>query len=747
MKYILKIIVALLLYSQLYAGGFIIVPPTGTQTALLLEEKKKSVSISIFDQKAVTITDQTFYNPSNSRLEAYFVFPIPKGAVIDNFSMDVNGKQTSAELLDATKATKIYEDIVRSMKDPALLEYSGQGLFRVKIFPIEPHSEKTVKFTYTEMLGKDNGSVYYSYQVNEGSNKSKALDNFSLKADIKSTSAIKNVYCPTHETEIVRKSDNNVIIGYENKNKEIQHDFQLYYHTGNNTIEASLLTFKEGNDDGYFCLDLSPGFKENNIATAKDVTFVLDVSGSMTDGKLEKAQAALKFCVSSLNATDRFDVIRFSTEANSCFGKLVEFNPSNLASAKKYIDDLRAIGGTNIEEALTLALKNTTTEQRPHMIVFITDGQPTIGEQKDDVLVSKIKTINTKNIRIFSMGIGYDVNTHLLDRFTEETNSYSTYITPKEDIEIKVSNFYTKVNSPVMTDISIEFFPSTGIEEIYPKTMPDLFKGNSFTLFGRFKNTGERKTIIKGKINGKAVQYEYDLNFNNSTANNNFIPKLWATRAVGYLLNEIRLHGESTELKIEVARIAKQHGIITPYTSYLIIEDQSVAINRNGGLNQPVPTQLFHEDFNSESKSEMLRDYTTIISKEKSGKAAVGASKKATSMNNASNLSISYTDQVKTTADKDEEMDMLNYTAEDGSEMNLASQNSMINGRAFYNNGSQWIDIKTETTKTNLNMIKLKFASDEYFKFLQSNTAASPYFALGNNVKFVYNGNIIEIYE
>ena len=148
-----------------------------------------------------------------------------------------------------------------------------------------------------------------------------------------------------------------------------------------------------------------------------------------------------------------------------------------------------------------MALKNTTSENRPHMIVFITDGQPTIGEQKDDVLVSKIKAANTKNIRIFSMGIGYDVNAHLLDRFTEETNSYSTYITPKEDIEIKVSNFYTKVNSPVMTDISVEYSPSSGIEEIYPKSIPDLFKGNSLTIFGRFKTTAERKAIVKGKIN------------------------------------------------------------------------------------------------------------------------------------------------------------------------------------------------------------------------------------------------------
>ena len=411
-KYLLILFIAFNI--NVFADGFIVIPnPHPVQNPFPLEVLYHKVDVKIDGQSAITKIDQSFYNPSQYQLEGFYIFPIPKGAVINNFTMVINGKETKAELLDADKARKIYEDIVRQMRDPALLEYSEQNIFKLRIFPIEPRSEKKISISYTQILESDNNLFEYVYPLNTEKFSAKPLKDVSVKIDLKSNEKIKNIYCPTHEVDIINKSDNHSVISYEDENIKPDIDFKLYFSKNSSSVGLSLLSYQTGKNDGYFLLSASPSIEidKSNIEN-KDITFILDVSGSMSGEKLEQAKKALLYCVNNLNAGDQFNIIRFSTEAYSLFNSLEKADKQNINEAKRFIDDLQAIGGTNIEEAFNLAFKNYKESDRPHFVVFLTDGKPTIGEMNDEKLVKRILNTNKNKSRIFTFGIGDEINTH-----------------------------------------------------------------------------------------------------------------------------------------------------------------------------------------------------------------------------------------------------------------------------------------------------------------------------------------------
>jgi len=646
--------------------------------------------------------------------------------------MEINGKQMEAELLDADKARKLYEDIVRKSLDPALLEYAEQSLFKVRIFPIEPMKEKRIKITYSEVLESDNNTYEYIFPLNTKKYSAKPLNNVAIHVDMKSKDEIKTVYIPTHDAHIIRKDDYHSVVGYEAKEVKPDTDFKLYISGGEDKLGMSLLTYKESSDDGFFCLNISPGIavKSEEIVN-KDITFVLDVSGSMMGEKMEQAKKALLFCVNNLNRNDRFEIIRFSTEAEALFKKRVVADTANVRKAKDFINNLKAIGGTHISEAFELALKEKSTPNRPHFIVFITDGKPTIGVLDEAPLLEQIMKLNGENTRIFTFGVGYDINTHLLDKITEQTKAYRTYIAPEENIEAKISSFYSKISSPVLTDLQLEV-DGVNFNKMVPKQLPDLFKGSSITILGRFTGTGKATITLKGKLNQKEEKFEQTFELKEDTQHD-FVASLWAARYIGYLLDQIRLHGENAELKDEVIQIAKKYGIITPYTSYLILEDEVVSVNRRGLTEENV---IFNgrafdsDDFTKKNKAE----FENI--NENAGNMGVRSSSEVQSLAQAENI-----DQTR------QGMSRMAYKDVNGVEQNFAQQVRNVQGRAFYQKADEWIDLYVQDNKQSNSTKRIQFASNEYFNLLSSAPSTSQYLSLGRNVRFVYNNTLYEVYE
>lgn len=715
---------------SLFAEGLIIIPrPQPLQSPYPLEVVYHHVNVKINGNVAETYIDQEFYNPSDIMLEGYYIFPIPAGAVIKDFSMIINGKEMHAELMDATKARQIYEDIVRQIKDPALLEYTNQGLFKVRIFPIEPRSNKKVSISYREVLNSDNGMYEYVYPLNTEKFSSKPVKSVSVKVELKTNKEIKNIYSPTHAIDVVNRDNHSATIAFEEENTKPDIDFQLYYSTDNDDIGLSLLTYKTIGEDGYFLLTASPSFiiDEEQIEP-KDIIFVLDVSGSMVGDKMNQAKQALLYCVNNLNRDDGFDIIRFSTEAYSLFGRIEITNETSIKKAEKFIKDLRAVGGTNIEEALNLALKEKGNGSHTHLIVFITDGKPTIGETSDENLLMKIEKLNKQNIRIFTFGIGNEINTHLLDKITEQTKAFRTYISEQEDIEVKISNFYDKVQSPVLTNLSLSFTGGIKTFQTYPTNLPDLFKGSSITIFGRYSGSGSSRITLNGTLKDERKSFVLNADFSNENDDYDFIPPLWASRRIGYLLDQIRLNGEDKELVDEITQLAREHGIVTPYTSYLIMEDEEIRIRRNELVDhfQTLPRA-------PELRREVEGDFDAM--KLKSGDRSITASEELQGLNQASNY-----------GETKQGSGRMNYKDDKGYERNLTQQVRNIQGRAIYQSGKYWIDSELQNQKPKTQK-RIQFNSDEYFKLLKEKPETSQFLALGQNVRFYYDRTFYEIYE
>jgi Ca-activated chloride channel family protein len=709
-----------------------------------LEVVYHHVNVKIDGQVAHTDIDQEFFNPNNQRLEGTYLFPIPKGAQLDKFSMEIDGKQVEAELLPADKARSIYEDIVRKMKDPALLEYADRDTFKVRIFPIEPRAKKQIKLAYTQVLKADDGLVGYLYPLNTEKFSSAPIKSVSVKVELEARQSIKSVYSPSHEVEIKRHGDQRVTIGFEGKDIKPDTDFQVFWQVSNKEVAVNLMSYRETDKDGYFLLFASPGAdtRASKEVMPKDVAFVLDTSGSMAGKKLDQAKKALRFCVENLNDQDRFEIIRFSTETENLFEQLEPVTKANRRKATEFVDGLKPIGGTAIEEALLKALAlRPAKPDHPYLIIFLTDGQPTIGNTREPDILAAVKKADPGQTRVFCFGIGTDVNTHLLDKITEQTRAVSQYVLPEEDIEIKVSNFYTKIKEPVLANPTLTFTGAVKVNTLYPSPLPDLFRGDQLVVVGRYKGDGAAAAVIEGTVDGKPRKIAWDVSFAARARENEFIPRLWAMRRIGFLLDEIRLRGENRELRDEVAQLAREYGIVTPYTSFLIVEDEK-------HRDVPVPLRTMRQVEEDREVSEQAAAAYDVLRGDKSGAGSVAGARAKESLKNVPAPSAllggqgyarqenarAFADARPTTGEVTERFDQ------------YSQQTRYVNGRAFYQNGDQWVDSRVQQLP-NARRVQVKFNSDEYFDLIARHREAAPWLSVARNVQFVLDDTVYEIVD
>jgi Ca-activated chloride channel family protein len=565
--------------TAVHAHGLLIPEDKSLPPLAMLNHK---VGIAIDDQVAVTRVEQTFRNHTDRNLEATYIFPVPAGASVNRFSMWVNGKETKGELVEAKKANEIYTAIVRRTQDPGLLEYMGNNLLRLRVFPIPPKGDQKVALRFTSVASKEGKLVEYIYPLKTNGKATSTLEEFSLTATIKSEHNVTNVYSPTHAISLKRANDKEVTVTFDQNQALLDKDFQLFYATGDKDVGLTALTHRPlSGDKGYFTLLITPRVeiaKKNQVP--RDMVFVLDTSGSMRGPKMEQARKALKYCLDNLGSTDRFGLINFATTVNRYEDKLLEANSEQLSKAKKWVEELEATGGTAINDALASALELRSKEEgRSFTVVFFTDGQPTIGETDVEKIVKNTLAKNTTNTRIFTFGVGDDVNATMLDQLADKTRALSTYVRPAEDIENKVSGLYSKISNPVLTNLKLTATNDIKFSEVYPPELPDLFHGSQLVVLGRFSGKGPAAIKLSGQVGMEAKEFVYELTFPDKTGDEReFVEHLWARRKVGYLLDQVRANGEKPELVQEIVSLAKKYGITTPYTSYLVVPDGAVPV-------------------------------------------------------------------------------------------------------------------------------------------------------------------------
>jgi len=554
-----------------------------------LELKRHEQEVKITDQVARTKIRQVFFNPSPVRLEANYLFPVPKGAQVTDFSMLINGARVHGEVLESAKARGIYEDIVRRSADPGLIEYMEDTLLRVRVFPVPARGDQEIELELVQALPADGGLVRYETPLGASPARGRVAagppQSISLTIDIECSTPIVTLYSPTHAID-ANKSHGNRSASIRIDSEELRkgRDFTLYYSAAKEGVGLSALAYRpDAGDPGYFALFITPGLeREAKNTIPVDVVFVLDTSGSMAEeGKLDQARQALIQCLGGLRRGDRFNILSFATEVEAMSK---DFQPSDEESrrrAESYLRDLRPRGGTNIADALQRAIamgdnNKGSDSERLRVVVFLTDGLPTVGETTPKAILHAVESENTRRLRIFPLGIGYEVNVRLLDDLAEATGAVSDYIRPKENIEQRVTAFFDKIGAPVLTDCRLDI---EGIEtfDTYPRQIRDLFQGQQVLVFGRYRGDGKAEITLRGRARDKDARFKFTTRFPARDDENKFIETLWGTRKIGYLLDEIRRNGESDELVREVIELAKKYRVVTPWTSYLVTEDQPLA--------------------------------------------------------------------------------------------------------------------------------------------------------------------------
>lgn len=675
--------------------------------------KYHRVTVTIEDQVATTHVDQVFVNEGRHEVEGTYIFPLPEEASISEFAMWVEGEKLEGQVLEREEARRIYEDIVRRRRDPALLEYVGRDAFQASIYPIPPGGERRIELEYSQVLAMDNGLVEYVYPLNTEKFSPRPLEEVTVNVTIRNNEPLKAIYSPSHDVDIVRRGDHNALVGYEEYGVKPDRDFVLYYTVSPEDVGVNLLSYKpSGRSDGFFLLLAAPKVEiDAQQVIAKDVILILDVSGSMRGEKIEQARAALSFVLDNLSEEDRFNIVAFSTSTRHYARDLVPADEAG--EARDFVARLEASGSTDINRALLEAL-DMVDEERPTILIFLTDGLPTTGEVEVDRIIGNVGNAAGSNVRIFPFGVGYDVNTMLLDTIAENHRGASGYVRPEEAIDEKVSGFYAKVSTPLLADLEIDF-GSVDVEDVYPYPLPDLFAGTQLIAVGRYRQGGDTTITLRGEVNDQSHRFRYeDVSFRRD-GGEEFISRLWATRKIGYLLQQIRLHGEDRELVNEIVDLSIRYGIITPYTSFLV-EETEMALREEGRV-------------------EIVETVVVEVEKEVgvSGEAAVDRSVQERALSQAAAPAAAPT--MVAGAGRA-------ATDEYGYEINPVRY---VGDKTFILHDGVWTDTTFDPDR--MEPVPVSFGSEDYFALVAARPDWGRYFALGDHVIVVLEGTAYEIRE
>ena len=746
---------ALFFASPASAIGILV--PTDTSLPPLAIESHR-VETTIKDRTAETKVVQVFKNSTSRMLEATYTFPLPKGASISDFALWMDGKRVSGEVLEKDKAREIYQGIVSRMKDPGLLEYIGNDIFQARIFPIPANGTQKVEISFTTVLPREGGVSQYTYPLKTGGKSATTLADFTMTVKIESKTPIKSVYSPSHSVYVNKKDDTHATVGFEFDKATLEKDFQLYYSLSKDDVGIDLLTYKKKGEDGYFMLMMSPkqDYAESEII-GKHVTFVIDTSGSMSGEKMERARKALIYCLQNLRDDDTFSIVRFSSDVESFEKDPKPATKEWITKAVEFTKKMEAAGGTAIYDSLQEALKIKIKSSAPNIIVFLTDGSPTIGETDPKKIAESTARANAGSARIFVFGVGETVNAVLLDQIAADNGGFAEYAKPDAEVETVLTAFYNKIAYPVLANLSLEI-PKVKTKDLFPRAMGDLYRGQQVLLFGRYKDVGGTTISLLGNVGGKSKKFEYEGQFPEENLSNDFIPRLWATRKVGYLLEEIRSRGEQPEVREEVIRLAKEFGIVTPYTSYLVVEDVAPVATPNNPTPMPitpsVPRWSNEESlsqggsFSADSESTTTKDRGGVFKRD--GDGLFGGKKGKKVSPSASSPNQYYTPKDPAKAAEPSMTPAPDYNASTGASGIAASKenknrkeaqkgeqngySNFVDGRNFLWNGSGWVEA---TFEASMKTIAIAPMSDAYFLLLKLRPDLAKMLSMGNEVTIV----------
>jgi Ca-activated chloride channel family protein len=555
--------------------------------------QSSDVRVDLADRVLRYEITETFVNRGSRIGEADFMFPLPKGAAFQDLKLSINGEMVAGETMSADRARQIYEEIVRRQRDPALLEWMGYGLLRARIFPIAPGEQKKVVVRFQTVAPREGDALRVDYfrgmRTNQRQLNQEPEGRTSFVLTYPNDPMYGTAYSPTHSIFEQRYGSDD--------SSEGNASFASSYHGSTRRVEVrdargevtllipirrsssaaiSLLTNAPGNGDGFALITLSPPAVRPR-PVPRDVTFVIDVSGSMSGQKIEQARAAGKQLLGTLSPMDRFRLIDFSSDVRTFRDNYSSATRENIRAAERYLDQLDAQGSTNISGALDEALSTPVQEGRLPIILFLTDGQPTVGERDASVIGSNVAKQRGSR-RLFTFGVGADLNVSLIEQLALEGRGTASFVRPEESVERAVGIVASRLTSPLVTDVRVH---ADGVRllKMHPSGPVDIFAGEDLVLLARYDGSGNAVLRFDGQTTNGPVSWSTRVNFPDRSRENPFVARLWATQRVGYLSAEKRKHGGSQEIDDEIRDLGDRFGIPTEFSSYLVVEP---------GMNRPI---------------------------------------------------------------------------------------------------------------------------------------------------------------
>lgn len=564
-------------------------PPARRQNAVRVTRVRANVSI--VDQVATTTLEMIISNPTGRPSEAQLVLPVPEGSSVARFVLEGAANEGVAKLLSREEARRIYEEIVRSTRDPGLVEFIGNSMVRTSVFPVPAGGQRTVHLTYETILPGDNGRVDYVLPRSESLRGDGPA--WSAQVKIRSSRPITTVYSPTHDLATNRPAPGEAIVTVAERSLASPGSIRLSYvaERTQGDLSSMMLAYPDptvGAGGGYFLMVLgAPPADAKVQRRGREVTLVLDRSGSMAGDKFTQARLAALQVIEGLTDADRFNIVDYSDSVASMAPAALPKNAESMQRARQYLNGLTTSGGTNIHDALLAALTPPAAPDVLPMVLFLTDGLPTVGQTGEQAIRDAIAKGNPSARRIFTFGVGVDVNAPLLTGVALAARGTSTFVLPGEDVEVKVGQVFKRLHGPVLSGTELTWAGERPVDDVLPRVLNDVFDGDQMVIVGRYLKPGPITATISGR-SGTGAPASLTLSFDTSkaTVQNAFVARLWATRKITFLNDNIRALGAQgvtqddsrvKELIDEIVRLSTRFGVLTEYTAFLAKEDTPLA--------------------------------------------------------------------------------------------------------------------------------------------------------------------------
>jgi Ca-activated chloride channel family protein len=658
-----------------------------------IERRSSATRVTLADRVLRYEVTEVFRNEGNSVGEADFIFPLPAGAAFEDLKLSINGEMVSGETLGADQARGVYEDIVRRMRDPALVEWMGSGMLRARIFPIQPGEDKKIMVRYQSVATREGDALRID---------GRRGGDFTLQ--YARSAAYGEPSSPTHVLR-TRDDGNLHIVEAQGATSDVTVLLPLRRA---NTAGLTVLTNASSGESGFAMLTIAPPATTTR-ATPRDLTFVLDVSGSMQGRKLEQAKAAGQAVLSSLRPNDRFRLIDFSTDVHNFRTGWLDASADNLRDARRYLEALRAEGSTNISEALSSALSgNARDSERLPLVVFVTDGEPTVGERNPDAIAALGARLRGR-ARVFTVGVGTAVNASLVEQLALQGHGTAQFVRDEESVESAVSLLARRLAEPVLTDVRISA-SGVRLSRILPNGPIDVFAGQDLVVLARYDGTGDATIRLEGQSPSGPVTWSTRARFTDDTKSNPFVARLWAAQRIGWLAAEKRRSGGTSELDGEIRSLGERYGIPTEFSSYLVLEPGMVA--------SATPTVRHLRD-----------DAVMPVAAPMSSppRSAIGAANAPTMAAADMRFEAARSSAVQREAKSVGALDAAGQTAERGNAISVR----IIGNRRFTLANSLWTDARfTASTRT----LRVKPYSALYFELLKRLPELQDIFAIGDRL-------------